>query len=63
MAKVSMLIISYNEKEYLPRAIESCVNQTFKDKEIIVGDDGSSDDTLEYLEKLGGGYKILCNAA
>ena len=44
-SKATILIISYNEKEYLPRAIESCKKQTYGNTEIIIGDDGSNDGT------------------
>lgn len=41
--KLSFIIISYNEAEYLPQAIESCLQQNLTDFEIIIGDDGSDD--------------------
>ena len=47
---VSIIIPVYNtKKEYLDKCIESLVNQTLKDIELIFVDDGSTDDTLEYL--------------
>lgn len=58
-AKVTMLIVSYNEKEYLPRAIESCMRQTYDNKEILVGDDGSNDGSIEYLEQFGAGIRYF----
>ena len=51
-SKVSILIISYNEKEYLPQAVRSCLSQTYDNKEIIIGDDGSSDGSIEYIRNL-----------
>ena len=47
---MSIIIVSYNEAEYLPEAIESCLSQNFKDIEIIIGDDGSSDNSLELIK-------------
>lgn len=41
--KVSIIVPIYNVKKYLPRCIESITNQTFKDIEIILVDDGSPD--------------------
>lgn len=54
--KLSIIVISYNEKEYISEAIESCLNQNFVDSfEIIIGDDGSSDGSISviksYVEK------------
>jgi glycosyltransferase involved in cell wall biosynthesis len=43
MAKVSIVIPIYNVKEYLERTVNSVVNQTEKDIEIILVDDGSTD--------------------
>lgn len=46
---VSIIIPVYNGKEFIKDAIESCLNQTYKNCEIIVIDDGSTDNLLEYL--------------
>lgn len=42
---VSIVIPCYNYAKFLPLAIESCLKQTHRPKEIIVVDDGSTDDT------------------
>lgn len=44
---ISIIIPSYNQAEYLPKAIESAYNQTVPAKEIIIVDDGSTDNSLE----------------
>ncbi len=49
MALVSVVIPTYNRAGYLCRAIDSVLNQTFSDYEIIVVDDGSTDGTKEML--------------
>lgn len=51
MPKVSVVIPTYNSIKYLIVAIESVLNQTFQDFEILVIDDGSTDDTKETLKK------------
>jgi glycosyltransferase involved in cell wall biosynthesis len=48
--KVSVIIPTYNRASQLPKAIESVLTQTYQDFEIIVVDDGSTDDTKEVLE-------------
>ena len=47
--KVSIVIPTYNRMETLPRALDSVINQTFLDWELIVVDDGSTDDTAETI--------------
>ena len=46
---ISVCIPTYNGAKFLAQTIESILNQTFTDFEIIVSDDGSSDKTLEIV--------------
>lgn len=45
MPKVSVIICSYNRASLLPRAIDSVLSQDFKDFELIIIDDASTDET------------------
>lgn len=47
--KVSVIIPTYNRAALLPRAINSVLNQTLEEYEIIVVDDASSDDTQQII--------------
>ena len=48
MPRVSVVIPTYNSLQYLPFAVESALNQTFVDIEIIIINDGSTDRTEEW---------------
>ncbi len=50
---VSVVVPSYNYARYLDRRMASILDQTFQDLEVIVEDDGSTDGTLEKLERWG----------
>lgn len=50
--KISVVIPSYNREKVVLRAIMSVLNQTFKDFEIIVVDDGSKDNTKKVVESI-----------
>ena len=57
---VSILITNYNKSLFLKKTIRSCLNQNYKEKEIIVFDDCSTDNSINILknfEKL----KIMIN--
>lgn len=50
MARVSVLIPTYNRADLVMRAVDSALAQTFRDVEIIVIDDGSTDETQQLFE-------------
>ena len=49
---VSVILQAYNSSKYIEYTIASLQNQTYKNIEIIVIDDGSKDNTLEIVQKL-----------
>lgn len=48
--KISVIVPVYNSEEYLDRCIESILGQTYKSFELIIVDDGSSDNSWKILE-------------
>ena len=47
--KVSVILPVFNEEKYIQQAIKSVLNQTLTDFELIIVDDGSTDDTLNII--------------
>ncbi len=50
---VSVIIATYNRAGLLPDAVRSVLNQSFADTEVIIVDDGSTDDTERVVQTLG----------
>src|SRR5436853_5073279 len=50
----SIVISSYNYGRYLPAAIDSALAQTYAPREVIVVDDGSTDDSRAVIARYGG---------
>ena len=57
--KVSICIPSYNHSRFLSTTIESALSQTYPNIEIIVVDDGSTDDSLAIAESYAAKYPLL----
>ena len=51
MVKVSVIIPVYNTEKYLRECLDSVINQTLQDIEIICVNDGSTDGSLNILEE------------
>lgn len=49
--RVSVVLPTYNQAEYLPQALDGVFNQTWRDYELIIVNDGSTDDTPRILEE------------
>jgi len=62
MAKVTVIIPAYNCAQFISEAIESVLAQIYKDYEIVVVDDGSTDTTAEVLKKYKGKISYVYQA-
>lgn len=51
LKKISVIVPVYNVEKYLPECLDSIINQTLKDIEIICINDGSLDNSLEILKR------------
>ncbi|HBM3670123.1 TPA: CDP-glycerol glycerophosphotransferase family protein [Listeria innocua] len=60
--KVSAIVPVYNVINYIDETIESLLNQTLKDIEIILVDDGSSDGSFEKIMDYGDRFDNICVA-
>ena len=47
---VSIIVPVYNVEQYLPQCLDSVVNQTYKNIEVICVNDGSPDNSIKILE-------------
>ena len=60
MPKVSVILPCYNAGQFLLRALDSVRNQTFRDFEILIVNDGSTDpETLDLLGRLGDDVRVI----
>ena len=58
MPKVSVIVPNYNHAPYLKQRIESILNQTFQDFELILLDDYSSDNSREVISDYSSHSKV-----
>ena len=56
---VSIIIPTYNRADIISAAVSSALQQTYANKEIIVVDDGSTDDTCERLGAFDGRIRLV----
>lgn len=49
--KISIVLVNYNDSQYLDERIQSLLNQTYKDFELIIIDNGSTDNSAEVIHR------------
>lgn len=57
---ISIIIPVYNSEAYIHQCLESIINQTFKNFEVILVDDGSTDGSLDILKYYSNKYENIC---
>lgn len=57
--KVAIVLSTYNGEKYIEKQLESLVNQTYKNIDIYIRDDGSKDKTTEIIEKYESKYNNI----
>lgn len=56
---VSLLVPVYNSEKYLRQCLDSIVNQTYKDLQLVIVDDGSTDSSLAICMEYAGRYDFI----
>ena len=51
LARITTILCNYNHEQYLDKAIESIANQTHRDMDVFVIDDGSDYDPIDIIER------------
>ena len=51
MAKVSVIIPAYNSEQFIAETLDSVLNQTLKDIEVVIVNDGSTDGTQDIIDE------------
>ena len=56
--KISIILMTYNQDKYLHKAIQSALSQTYENIEILISNNGSSDDTTNVVQSFLPNKKI-----
>ena len=57
--KISVICPTYNSENFVEKTLKSVINQTYLPQEIILIDDGSSDNTIQILEEFKKEYQNM----
>ena len=58
MAKVSVILNSFNQDEFFEEAIKSVLNQNYEDFELIISENGSTDNSKNIMHKYSSNPKV-----
>lgn len=60
MCEASVIIVNWNGAHHLPGCLESLMNQTYRDFEVVVVDNGSMDNSVAYVKEHFPQVKLVC---
>ena len=55
--RATAVVLAYNQSRFVKEAVNSVLSQDFDGLEVILSDDGSSDDTFEIMSQMASSYK------
>lgn len=58
-SKISIIVPVYNSEQYLSRCIDSVINQTYSDWELILVNDGSTDKSSEICSRYSANHQNI----
>ncbi len=61
MPKISVTCVTYNSSQFIKACLDSLGSQTFKDFEVIITDNASSDGTANMISEIYPGYRLIRN--
>lgn len=59
MPKISVIVPSYNSQDYIQRCVTSILQQTFSDYEIVIVDDGSTDNSVKMVDDIAAKHSCI----
>ena len=59
MPQFSIVITCHNQAHFIAEAVSSALTQAFSDKEVVIVDDASTDDSVEILERYGSDIRLV----
>ena len=57
---VSVIIVTWNRKDDMVETLESLQKQTYQNLEVVIVDNGSTDDTVQFIKYKYTDYKLIC---
>ena len=57
---VSVIIVTWNRKDDMVETLESLQKQTYQNLEVVIVDNGSTDDTVQFIKSKYPDYKLIC---